>query len=69
MLVIDRFEDSFAVVEEDDSRRFVIERRFLPENAHEGDCIVEKNGSYEVDVEATQKRKEEILSIMRRIKK
>lgn len=69
MLVIDRFEGDFAVVEEDDSRHFSLERRLLPENAREGDCIIEKNGSYEVDVEATQKRRDEILLIMRRIKK
>lgn len=69
MLVIDRFEGDFVVVEEDDSRHFNLERRLLPENAREGDCIIEKNGAYEIDTEATRKRREEILSIMKKMKR
>ena len=67
MLVIDRFEGDFAIVENDNGERFQIEKKLLSENAQEGSCVVEINGCFEVDCEATQKRRDEIIVITKKI--
>jgi len=68
MTVIDRFENSIAVLESDG---VIIEtdRSQLPDDAHEGDVVVESDGRWIVDVSATEKRRSDIREMMKRLMK
>lgn len=66
MTVIDRFENEIAVIETDGAMT-EINRSELPENAHEGDVIINSNGIWIVDVSATEKRRTEMLELMKRL--
>jgi hypothetical protein len=59
-VVIDRFEDVFAVCETENGKMINIEKEKLPVNAREGDVLVICNDKISVDVEETEKRKKEI---------
>ncbi|MGN0621922.1 MAG: DUF3006 domain-containing protein [Porcipelethomonas sp.] len=62
MLIIDRFEGNKAVIEDGDNH-FELDRSRLPENASEGDVIVEKDGDYLIDHEQTQRRRRKIIKL------
>lgn len=66
MTVIDRFENNTAVLETDGVIT-EIERSQLPENAREGDVLMQNDGIWTVDVSATEKRRAEIREIMKRL--
>ncbi len=68
MTVIDRFENNIAVLESDG---VIIEtdRSLLPENAREGDVVVETDGQWNVDVSATEERRTQIRELMKRLMK
>ena len=55
MLIIDRFEGKYAVVEHELGEHYNILKTNLPKNAKEGDCIVLVNGIYKIDAEVTKK--------------
>jgi hypothetical protein len=57
MLIIDRIEPPFAVVETD-SGHINIPLEDFDETPHEGDVIVEIGGRYAVCIEETQARRE-----------
>lgn len=60
-IIIDRFEGDYAVCERDDKSLINIERHNLPPDAKEGDYLIEnEDGSYYVDIEATENRKQQI---------
>lgn len=66
MLVVDRFEDGFAVCETTDgdkSETLLVELRRIPEDTREGDVIYEAGEIFERDEAATKARREEILSL------
>jgi hypothetical protein len=67
MLIIDRFEGEFAVVE-DGGQRAEIKRALLPRDAKEGDVLVLENEVYRVDAEATKARRAEVLERLRKLK-
>ena len=54
--IIDRFEEDFAVLEKEDGGTVDVKITLLPD-VKEGDVIVEKNGVYFVDENATAERK------------
>lgn len=56
-LIIDRFEDNFAVCEREDKTMLNLEKSKLPSNAKEGDVIIISNGKIIIDNEETIKRK------------
>lgn len=61
-LIIDRFEGSIAVCENEDGK--IINLKDYPKNTKEGDCLVFKDGQYIVDEEETRALKtkaEELL--------
>ena len=58
--IIDRFEGEYAVVEGEDRGRVEIPRNIIPQNAKEGDSIVQIGGKYVIDEGETQRRKREI---------
>ncbi len=66
MLIIDRIEAEIAVIETD-SGMTELSRSLLPDNVQEGDVIVEKNGCYIVDAEATEQRKAAVRAKFRRL--
>ena len=68
MLIIDRFEDEFAVVENTVSEEMLlIERAIIDLNAKEGDVITFADGMYHVDYETTKKRRAEVLALLKKI--
>ena len=64
MNIIDRFEGEFAVVETD-SGMIDVPRAELPENAAEGDVLVNNEGTWYVDENATEERRSSMRSRLR----
>lgn len=60
MLIIDRFEGDFAVIEYDDMT-FDLPRKLLPKDVKEGDVL---RLSISVDKEHTEKRRKRVNSLM-----
>lgn len=68
MLIIDRFEGEFAVVENTDTEKMeLIKRELIYRNASEGDVIVLSDEIYYVDTEATKKRRAEVLALLKKL--
>jgi hypothetical protein len=59
-IIIDRFEGSFAVCEDENRRMINIERSKLPPGAKEGDVLRVNGEAYEVDSAATDARKQAV---------
>lgn len=55
IIIIDRFEGDFALVELENMEIIKIPRKLVPENAKEGDIL-----EIRIDQEATKKRQEEV---------
>lgn len=65
---IDRFEDKYAVCEDDLGAMIDIPVCELPANAREGDVFFKNgNGVYEIDKDETQRRRAEVLRLMGRL--
>ncbi|MDE6747260.1 MAG: DUF3006 domain-containing protein [Oscillospiraceae bacterium] len=62
MLLVDRIEDGIAVIETDDGR-IEISRSELAPDVREGDAVMLENGVYRKDIDATEKRRQEILRL------
>ncbi|MDF2943886.1 MAG: hypothetical protein K0S01_2744 [Herbinix sp.] len=64
-LIIDRFEGIYAVCEQSDRTMVDIEKGLIPEEAHEGSCIlIYEDGKIEIDSDETLNRKERIKKLM-----
>ena len=63
MLIIDRFEDKYAVIEEKLGSHVNILKTELPKNAKEGDCIILVNGIYKVDEQETEKLRKQAIKL------
>ncbi|MCM1055305.1 MAG: DUF3006 domain-containing protein [Bacteroides sp.] len=69
MLIIDRFEEGFAVVEDTESENMSnIDKSLIEETAKEGDVIYFDGLGYKTDKEATDRRREEVLELLRSLK-
>ena len=68
MMVIDRFEQDFAVVETDDGI-IDISRIYLPENSKEGDVISLTENGYTIDEQATIERRKALAERFRHLKR
>lgn len=66
MLIIDRFEEMYAVVEDDD-RMIKLPKELLDADCAEGDVIVQRDGRYYPDKEKTAQRREEILQKLKKL--
>lgn len=66
MLIIDRFEGDYAVVEDGD-KMINIRREFIEDGAREGDVLALLDTFYMVDKAATDKRRAEIAELMKKI--
>jgi len=63
--IIDRFEGDYAICEDQETEDMVdILIKELPEDAKEGDIIIEEDGKYITGHEETKSRKEEIAELM-----
>jgi hypothetical protein len=62
-LIIDRFENNYAVCEKEDRTMINIEKSKLPQNAKEGDVLIIKNDKIIIDYEETLKRKKIIENL------
>lgn len=65
MIIIDRFEGDFAVVEVDGQAMKDIPRTNIPANAQEGDVLKFVDGLYEIDVEETKRIRDEVETLMK----
>ena len=60
MIIIDRFEEEYAVCENEDMRMVNIPVMYLPKGVKEGDCIYLVNGKYIINNNETERLKKEI---------
>jgi len=67
MLIIDRIENGIAVIENDDGSHFEMKCGQLPMSIREGDVIKSENGRYVIDYEMTQKCRDEIRNLQKKI--
>lgn len=65
MLVIDRFEGSFAVCEKEDRTMVNIPKEQIIGDPREGDVIVTSGNQYHIDRAETEKRREEIENLIK----
>ena len=66
-LIIDRFEDGFAVCEREDLSHVSVEAGLLPDGAKEGSVIDFSDGVYTIDEAETLKRRREMSKKLRRL--
>lgn len=64
-VVIDRFEDIYAVCECEDESMINIEKEKIPKEAKEGDVLLVNNDNIVIDYAETEKRKKEIEELMK----
>lgn len=62
--IIDRFEETKAILEEDEGKFIEIEKSLLPNNAKEGDCVEFKDNKYTINKKETEDLKQEISDLM-----
>lgn len=66
MLIVDRFEGEYAVVENiDDDTTMSIPKKMIDEEVSEGDVVCLVDGIYRTDAEQTKKRRAEMLALMK----
>jgi hypothetical protein len=65
--VIDRFEGSLAVCEDEHGKMVNIDRNKLPNAAAEGDVLVPRLTRFVIDENETGKRKNNIQSLMKEL--
>ncbi|WP_291707653.1 DUF3006 domain-containing protein [Clostridium sp.] len=63
--VIDRIEDGYFVLEGLEGNIFNVEKKYIADDAKEGDILYKKDDFYYIDNEATKLRKEEIDKLMK----
>lgn len=66
---IDRFEDGFAVLQDDNGESINVERTALPADSRQGDIVVSKDGKWVKDFEETAKRRNEVLKLQQKLLK
>lgn len=66
MLIIDRFEGDYAVVEDGDTM-INIRREFIEDGAEEGDVLAVMDTFYMIDRAQTEKRRREAAEMLNRI--
>lgn len=64
---IDRFEGDYAVLEDDDENRVNIKKALLPEMAKESDVLDFDGEAYTVNAEETEKRRQSVIEMLRKM--
>lgn len=62
-LIIDRFEDNYAVCEREDMKIINIKKSKLPSCAKEGDVLIIENNRFIIDIEKTKKLRNNIQKL------
>ncbi len=62
--IIDRIEETKAILECENGDIVSLDIKSLPKNVKEGDALYFEEGSYFLNAEETEKRKEKIKSLM-----
>lgn len=69
-LIIERFENSFAICEDKDKSFFAIEIAELPKGAKAGDVLdIDNDGNIKINKEETERRKARMSGKMQKLKK
>ena len=69
-LIIERFENNFAICEDKDKCFFAIDLTELPKDAKAGDVLdIDDNGNIKVNKEETERRKSRIKAKMQKLGK
>lgn len=68
MYTVDRFEDKFAILENETGENIHVLRHLLPAETQEGSVLRVMNGEYFVDFEYTQKRKKIVFEKFNHLK-
>lgn len=63
-VIIDRFEGSFAICEDENRKMINIGRAKLPKEAKEGSVLIIQGDKIEIDHNETEKRKSRIKKMM-----
>lgn len=63
IVIIDRFEGSYAVCEKNDATMINIEKRLIPEEAKEGNVLIIQGEDITIDYDKTQKLKSDIKKL------
>ncbi len=66
-LIIDRFEEDYAVCEDEQKNIVNINKKDIPQDANEGDILILVNGKYKVDKNKTQDRKKYIEDLTKNL--
>ncbi len=68
-LIIDRFEENYAICEDDDGKFFALEKTEVPENVAEGDVLeIGDDGTIRINETETENRRNRIREKMLRLK-
>ncbi|MBQ7521696.1 MAG: DUF3006 domain-containing protein [Clostridia bacterium] len=68
-LIIDRFEENYAICEDDDGKFFALEKAEIPENVSEGDVLeIGDDGTIRINETETENRRNRIREKMLRLK-
>ena len=66
---VDRFEESFAVLQDDEEKNINIKRSLLPAETKQGDVFIEEDGRYLPAPEETARRRETVLKLQEKLLK
>ena len=64
MLIVDRFEEEYVVLEQEDKTTLDVERSKFPADIQAGDVVYLEGGRYLIDTEATIERAKKIQVMM-----
>lgn len=66
---VDRFEEEWAVLQDDEGRCRNVERRLLPQGVRQGDVLRETEEGFLPDPEETARRRERARRLEQRLRK
>jgi hypothetical protein len=64
-VIIDRFEEKYAICQREDYSMVNIDRKTIPSDAKEGDVLNIKGDCISIDIEETKKKKNEIKKLIK----
>jgi hypothetical protein len=67
LFILDRFEEGFALLEDESKALHRVARCCLPPEAKEGDCLRLRRGRYSIDEAATAARAARIRTLFERL--
>lgn len=65
--IIDRFENEFAICEDENKKMIEIKKEDLPLNAKEGDVLNLTDGTFSIDSEETKKIREDNFDLLNKL--